>query len=238
MDRFLPSKRGLYSARLYSNSTEKTIFTKLGIPKTRRKLMSNFVEKRFPVDISYNMSGGPEYFTNIIESQSGFEQRNINWWHARNRYNISHSIKTKTQLDELIAFFRNCKGKALGFRFKDWTDYIATNQYLGTGNGIETNFQLVKQYLCGSRQEMRIINKPVEGSIRIFLNSLEFIDGFKVDYTKGMVTFESAPGEGIFITADFEFDVPVRFDTDILCANTENYNTYSWHDINLIEIKV
>jgi hypothetical protein len=49
------------------------------------------------------------------------------------------------QLDELIAFCRARKGRAYGFRFKDWTDYKATGQLTGTGNGAIKIFQLVKR---------------------------------------------------------------------------------------------
>ena len=39
----------------------------------------SFAEVRFPDDISYGSSGGPEYSTDIVETQSGHEQRNANW---------------------------------------------------------------------------------------------------------------------------------------------------------------
>jgi uncharacterized protein (TIGR02217 family) len=50
------------------------------------------------------------------------------------------------QIDELIAFFRARRGKAYSLRFKDWTDYKANGQLLGTGDDALTQFQLVKHY--------------------------------------------------------------------------------------------
>lgn len=94
-----------------------------------------FHEIRFPDDISYGSNGGPEFSTDIIITQGGFEQRNSNWANARAKYNVAHGVKTETQLAELIAFFRARKGRAHGFRFKDWTDYQITGQVIGTGNG-------------------------------------------------------------------------------------------------------
>lgn len=93
-----------------------------------------FVETQFPTDISYGSSGGPEYATDIVVSQNGHEQRNINWSEARARYNVAHGVKTKAQLDTLIAFFRARKGRAYGFRFKDWTDYKVIDQPIATAN--------------------------------------------------------------------------------------------------------
>jgi uncharacterized protein (TIGR02217 family) len=53
-------------------------------------------------------------------------------------------LKKQAQIDELVAFFRARRGKAYGFRFKDWTDHKATGQLLGTGDDALTQFQLVK----------------------------------------------------------------------------------------------
>ena len=35
-----------------------------------------------------------------------------------------------------------------------------------------------------------------------------------VDTTTGLATFNTAPAMGVEITPDFDFDVPVRFDTE------------------------
>lgn len=197
-----------------------------------------FVEVQFPPDISYGSSGGPEYATDIVISQSGHEQRNINWAQARARYNVAHGVKTKAQLDALIAFFRARKGRAYGFRFKDWTDFSATGAAIGTGNGVQTQFQLVKMYASGAANESRRIGKPVEGTVRVYKNGVLQASGVSVDMATGVVSFASAPGNGQIITADFEFDVPVRFDTDRLSATLEAYGVHAWQDIALVEVRV
>ncbi len=197
-----------------------------------------FVEVQFPTDISYGSSGGPEYATDIVASQSGYEQRNVNWEQARARYNVAHGVKTKTQLDALIAFFRARKGRAYGFRFKDWTDYQVTAESLGTGNGVTTQFQLVKHYLSGAVSEVRTINKPVSGTVQIYKNAVLQTSGVTVDTTTGLVTFAVAPATGVAVTANCQFDVPVRFDTDRLSAKLEAYGIHSWLDIPLIEVRV
>lgn len=197
-----------------------------------------FVETRFPTDISYGASGGPEYSTDIVEIASGFEQRNSNWSSARARYNVAHGVKTKTQLDALIAFFRARKGRAEGFRFKDWSDYQALDEMIGTGDGTTTIFQLKKAYTSGSITESRDIHKPVSGTVKIYVDAVEQTSGVTIDTTAGTVTFSTASDVDAIISADFEFDVPVRFDTDRLSASLDNYGSHSWHDIPLIEIRV
>lgn len=198
-----------------------------------------FVEVRFPADIAYGSAGGPEYSTDVVISQSGYEQRNANWSQARARYNVAHGVKTQAQLDALIAFFRARKGRADGFRFKDWTDYKVASQVIGTGNGTATAYQLVKTYNSGSVTETRTVTKPVAITVKLYLNGvLQTGAQYSLNSTTGVITFASAPGNGVSITADFEFDVPVRFDTDRLSASIDSYATTSWMDIPLVEIRV
>lgn len=197
-----------------------------------------FVETQFPTDIAYGSSGGPEYATDIVASQSGYEQRNASWSEARARYNVAHGVKTKAQLDALIAFFRARKGRANGFRFKDWTDYQATTEIIGTGTGSQTQFQLVKRYVSGAVTEVRTITKPVSGTVSVYKNAVLQSSGVSVDTSTGIVTFAVAPAAGNVITATFQFDVPVRFDTDRLSASIEAYGVHSWLDIPLVEVRV
>lgn len=198
-----------------------------------------FVETRFPADIAFGSAGGPEYSTDIVIAQSGYEQRNSNWAQARARYNVAHGVKTQVQLDALIAFFRARKGRADGFRFKDWTDYKAVGQHIGIGNGATLSFQLKKDYLSGGVSESRVISKPVAGTIAIYCDGvLQLSSAYSINTLTGVITFTGAPANDVIITADFEFDVPVRFDTDRLSASLDSYGSHSWQDITLIEIRV
>jgi len=198
-----------------------------------------FIETRFPTDIAYGSAGGPQYSTDIVITQSGYEQRNANWSQARAQYNVAHGVKTQAQLDALIAFFRARKGRADGFRFKDWTDYQVTAQPIGTGDGTTTVFQLVKTYVNGGITETRTIKKPVTGTVNIYLGGvLQNSSTYTLDTTTGLVTFNSAPGNGVASAADFQFDVPARFDTDRLAATIDSYGSRSWHDIPIVEVRV
>ncbi len=199
--------------------------------------MPSFHEVRFPEDIAYGSSGGPEYSTDIVITASGYEQRNINWQDARAVYNVAHGVKTSAQLDTLLAFFRARKGRAYAFRFKDWGDYSASSQQIGIGDGETTSFQLLKTYSSGGITQVRDIKKPVDNSVDIYVNSVLITSGLTVDNTSGIVTFTSAPEEGAIITANFEFDVPVRFDTDRLSASLDSYGVHSWNDIPLVEVR-
>ncbi len=198
----------------------------------------SFVEIQFPPKIAFGSSGGPLYATEVSVSASGYEQRNVLWSAARLRYNVAHGVKTKAQMDELIAFFRARKGRAYGFRFKDWSDYQATGQVLGTGNGSRTQFELVKHYSSGNVVETRRIHKAVAGTVKIYVNGILQTGGYSADMNTGLVSFSAPVGSGAVVSADFEFDVPVRFDTDHLSAEWLDLGFHSWRDIPLIEIRL
>ncbi|MFI4983779.1 MAG: DUF2460 domain-containing protein [Rickettsiales bacterium] len=197
--------------------------------------MKNFIEKRFPEDIAYMSIGGPEFSTDVLITASGFEQRNINWAQARCKYDIASSLTAKKQLDELIALFRACRGKALGFRLKDFTDYTAKNQLIGLGNGKLNQYQLTKTYTFAEQEYVRLIYKPVPNSVNIWIDNLA-VD-FDCDYCTGIITLAQIPEVNQKIEASFEFDVPVRFDTDRLSTNLLDYASGNALQISLIEIK-
>ena len=80
--------------------------------------VSSFHEVRFPDNIAYGATGGPEFATTVVATGSGHEKRNVNWSEARGRWDVASGLKKQAQIDELIAFFRARRGKAHGFRFK------------------------------------------------------------------------------------------------------------------------
>jgi uncharacterized protein (TIGR02217 family) len=63
------------------------------------------------------------------------------------------------------------------------------------------------------------------------------MSGWSVDATTGLVSFDSAPGAGVAITAGFAFDVPVRFDTDALDVTLDVERLGSITSIPLVEIR-
>ena len=205
---------------------------------TNRFMPNHLIDERFPEDISFGATGGPEYNTEIVVSAGGKEYRNMNWGNARAKYNVSHNIKTKEQIDKILSFFRSKKGRLIPFRFKDWSDYQANNCLIGIGDDLTTHFQLIKQYQGCNHLENRVITKPIAESVIIKINDkIMTSEKFKVDHNKGIVEFYTPPTAGHKIKADFEFDVLVRFDSDYLPITIESTDTYSTGEIHLIEVK-
>ncbi len=205
-----------------------------------------FIESpRFPEAISYGSRGGPSYKTTIAESHSGKEQRNVVWSLPRHEYDAAFSVVSQINLDIVVAFFHVAQGRAYGFRYKDWLDYKSGDYQvpishldiqIGIGNGTTVDFQLVKLYTVGIYQKSRTINKPVSGTVKVGLGAVEQLTGWTINTETGIVTFDTAPSVDVLVTAGFEFDVPVRFDTDKINMSFEDYDSLQ-ASIPLIELK-
>ncbi len=205
-----------------------------------------FHEIRFPDNISRGARGGPERRTQIVELASGDEERNATWADSRRRYDVAYGIRRADDLAAVVAFFETRNGRLHGFRYKDWADYksalpsqaiTATDQEIGTGTGSQQIFQLAKRYTSGPQSWVRTITKPVTGTVRVALGMVEQMSGWTVDTTTGVVTLTTAPAGGVIIRAGFEFDVPVRFDSDTLDVTLDFERLGSITAIPLLEIR-
>ncbi|GGB51492.1 glycoside hydrolase family 24 [Tistrella bauzanensis] len=211
-------------------------------------MLDAFHDIRLPDDIAFGSTGGPVFSTDVVVLASGHERRNADWAEARARYDIAMGVRGMDQLSRLIAFFRARRGRACGFRFKDWTDWTsatgnaaptALDQPLGTGTGSQTTFALIKRYETPPLHVDRRIVKPVAGSVRVAIDGVEAEAGaFSADTTTGMVSFPAPPLAGAVLTAGFAFDVPVRFDTDHLPATIEDYGIGAVRSVPLVEIRL
>jgi uncharacterized protein (TIGR02217 family) len=209
----------------------------------------SFHDIRFPTKLSFGSTGGPERRTEIVALGSGFEERNTPWAHGRRRYDAGLGVKSLTDLYALIAFFEARRGRLYGFRWKDALDFkskgpleavTAIDQIIGAGTGAQTAFQLSKTYVSGPASYQRPVKKPVSGTVLVAVNGVTKALGtdYTLDLTTGVVTFAAAPANGHTITAGFEFDVPVRFDTDRLEISLAAFKAGELPHIPVVEIRV
>lgn len=187
---------------------------------------------RLPIRLSYGATGGAQFSTEVVTTSSGFEQRNINWDMPKARYNLSTALENKDDIESLINFFNVHRGRALSFRFKDFCDFAVKGQTLGFGDGKNSTFALVKTYVSEDLSLERKITKPVEGTLKVYVN--DRVAKFTCNYETGEVTLDEIPNSGDKITSDFEFDVHVRFDTDHIEISPEPLHNYK--DISLVEV--
>jgi uncharacterized protein (TIGR02217 family) len=209
----------------------------------------SFHEVRFPAALSAGSSGGPERRTEIVTLSNGFEERNSPWAQSRRRYDAGLGVRSLDDLAEVIAFFEARHGQLHAFRWKDWTDYkscrpsvqpASTDQVIGTGDGTTSLFALRKGYSSGDKTYWRGITKPVGGTIRVAVDGVPLVAevDFGVDAVIGQVQLTAAPAEGAMVTAGFEFDVPVRFDTDRIATSLASFSAGEIPSIPVIEVRI
>lgn len=208
-----------------------------------------FHEIRFPANLSFGSLGGPERRTEIVTLANGFEERNTPWEHSRRRYDAGLGLRSLDDVAALIAFFEARRGQMHGFRWKDWADYrsgsatlavTAFDQILGTGDGLQTAFPLIKTYRSGVQTYVRPIPKPVSGSVLVAVDRDEKVQDqeYSVDATTGVITFETPPPLGAVVHAGFEFDVPVRFDTDRVMTSVASFQAGEVPNVPVVEVRV
>lgn len=199
-------------------------------------------ETIFPEDIAYGSEGGPGFNTDAVEVESGYEQRSARWSEGLATFDVSYGVRDLDQLEKLIAFHRVVKGSAIGFLYKDWSDYssagfsgqeavavTALDQSIGTGDGSTKVFQLAKTYayddgIHAAQSVTWTIGKVHVSTVVVAVASTQVTTtAWSVDATTGQVTFVSAPANGAPVQAGFEFYVPARFTNDKLSTRIEDY---------------
>jgi len=208
-----------------------------------------FHDVRFPASLSFGALGGPERRTEIVTLANGFEERNTPWAHGRRRYDAGMGLRSLDDIETLIAFFEARQGQLIGFRWKDWSDYLscrpsagvaASDQLIAVGDDAVDVFQLTKSYRSGDVVYQRPITKPVPGSVRVQIGgdlAQEGVD-YEVDENSGLLTFASAPDAGAEVRAGFEFDVPVRFDTDAIMTSVSGFQAGEVPNVPVVEVRL
>jgi uncharacterized protein (TIGR02217 family) len=209
-----------------------------------------FHDVRFPTAISFGATGGPERITEIVRLTSGHESRNTRFAASRHRYDVGTGLRSLSDLYEIVAFFEARRGPLHAFRFRDPFDMkscrgdlevAATDQPLGTGDGVLDRFPLVKRYGDEGGAYERAIGKPVEGTLVVAVDGVVVdVEDVSFDDETGEVVLAPAavPAEGAEVTAGYEFDVPVRFDTERIEIGIADFRAGRIPTIPLVEVRL
>lgn len=208
-----------------------------------------FHDIRFPTAISRGARGGPERRTDIVALGSGAEERNARWADSRRSYDAGYGVTSLDDLHAIVTFFEERRGRLHGFRWRDPLDHKSCapnatisplDQQIGVGTGTRATFELTKVYGSTIAPYARRITRPVAGSAVVAVaGATQPGAAYTVDHATGVVAFLAAhvPAPGALVTAGFEFDVPVRFDTDKLEINLSGFRSGAIPSIPLVEIR-
>lgn len=208
-----------------------------------------FHELQFPTNLSFGSVGGPERRTDIVTLSNGYEERNTPWAHSRRRYDAGLGLRSLDDVAELVAFFEAREGQLHAFRWKDWADFKScaplsepqsSDQLIFVGDEVTSVIPITKTYQSGDYSYVRPIVKPVEGTVRVAIGGDELQEtiDYTVDFTKGEVIFPHPPDLGAEVRAGYEFDVPVRFDTDVIQTSVSSFRAGDTPSVPIVEVRV
>ena len=153
------------------------------------------------------------------ESESGKESSFTYWSAPRWQWELSYEalrqgarpLGTFAEFAQLVGFFNARSGPIDSFLYQDMDDNAVTGQALGIGDGATTSFQLARAF--GGYVEPVFAPNVVSN---VYLNagvqspSSYTVNGWGAT-SPGTVVFNTAPGAGVAVSADFSFYWPCRF---------------------------
>lgn len=213
--------------------------------------LASFHDVLFPTSVSFGATGGPERRNEIAALTSGREKRNARLSQSRHFYDAGTGVRSLDDLHDVVTFFEARRGSLHAFRFRDPFDArscrpaetpAAQDQLIGIGDGETSRFALVKTYGAGDDPYQRLIRKPVLPSLRIAIAGVEITSpgAFAFDDATGEIVFAAGaiPGDELAVTCGYEFDVPVRFDTERLSISLKAFKAGQIPSIPLIEVQL
>ena len=132
------------------------------------------------------------------------------------RFELGGRTVSRAHYERIFNFLIGVDG--FGFRFKDWADYKAAGQVIGTGDGTSQEWQLKRSYGAVTSVD-RDVTKIVTGTVNIYYDGV--LQAVAVDENTGAWT--ATVGNGVVVTADFEFDKKVVCMTDDLMRDFVAY---------------
>lgn len=174
----------------------------------------------FPGCPNFGYQAQPRYSVTLTQTASGRERRNRNWLKPLLVFDCVVGPRDEDTIQELLEWWHAVGSSECGFRFIDSSDFKSCrtsetptrlDMPVQTIVGSPTTYQLVKTYTKGTRQQVRPIVKPVQGTILVALAGVLKTEGsdYTLDYTTGIITPTGSWGSNI--SWGGEFDVPVRF---------------------------
>jgi uncharacterized protein (TIGR02217 family) len=219
-------------------------FTYFDLASEGDAAMQAFDDVLFPLAIGREAECTSRFSTQVFQSVSGHETRNSLWADATLSFDVGPGVRSEADCAELIAFFRARRGAARGFRLRDPLDWSSAeantpphhaDQLLGEGDGVRSEFALVKSYGDPPDGQQRRITRPVTGSVLVSVDGMP-ATGWTLQ-PGGIVRFASPPSTGAEVRAGFLFDVPVRFATDELTVGAATFAAGEAVSVPLVEIR-
>ena len=194
--------------------------------------------------LAWSVTKTPTFQTRIQRAVSGRELRALDYPYPLWQFALVYDFLRDNpqagydELRTLLGFFMLCQGAFGTFLFQDPSDFQVAGQQIGTGDASRTVFQL--QRAMGAMLPDGGFLEPITAPnvvSTIYLNGITQAPAtYSVDPATGLVTFDTAPGSGLIITADFTYYFRCRFIDDKY--DFENFMHHLWQLKKLTFISV
>lgn len=175
----------------------------------------------------FNLKESISFQTDITEAETGDEERLATLDEGLREYKLTVSYLTAVQMQTIWDFYVARQGSTDDFLLKILTEFQATDEPVGTGDGVSTSFLLD--------------HFPVDTTA----NNSSKLDGIATTaYTltndfvneKSYIQFTSAPALGAVITATYEYYFRMRFKNDNFTRELMNHNLLN-AGIEFVEVR-
>lgn len=172
------------------------------------------------IGLGWDVQRRPIHASLVQEAVSGKEVRISLRPYPRYEYTLRYDMLRDTaanpELKTLMAFYNARLGRFDSFLYTDPADYSVTDQPLGVGDGVETEFQLIRTMTgTGVTFVEPVLAPNVITNIKVNAVVVAPAD-YTVDADTGLLTFDTAPGNGLAITGTFTYYWRCRFLDDQL----------------------
>lgn len=192
--------------------------------------MSLPVFPQFP-SMAWNSEKAQSWEVTVKKSGTGKRKTMTSQAYPNWTIKCSYTALSQEEVERAAGFFAQVKGELLPFLWKDPEDYQEPNVRIGTGNGANKEFQLLRNY---ADEYVEPIYDVVPGTL------MAFVDGVTANYTlgtDGLITMAAPPALGAVVTATFEYYWRVAFDVDNVTFTNFWYNYYELKTITLVNVR-
>lgn len=206
-----------------------------------------FHNVRLPDDLQYRSVFGFGFATIARETASGHGFYSARRAQVKHRYRPAKELQSTEEIAELKEFVLARRGSLHSFRIKDEWDFTTnadgrtapdgSDQNIGTGDGTQTTFQILKVYdEDGPEPYVRTLTLPVAGTVLVKVDGM-LTTSFTVG-ALGTIVFTTAPTLASVISCGCEFDVHVRFGKGVdefASATASAHDTWSMENMECSE---
>ena len=195
--------------------------------------------------LAWSVTKSPTFQTRIQRAVSGRELRALDYPYPLWQFTLVFDLLRDNpsagydELRTLMGFFMLCRGAFGTFLFRDPSDDRVVGQQIGVGDASTAVFQL--QRTMGTMLPGGGFQEPIvapDAVSAVYFNGItQSPSSYSVDASTGLVTFNTAPGGGLIITADYSYYFRCRFIDDSYAFENFMYQLWQLKKLTFISVR-